>query len=85
MIPYSAKLSRENIYDFRGFGATRESFLHKNWVCRTYLYDRLLILALCENLLREMVTSYWSVKVFPSEVSRYMIIAMWMDHNSSLT
>ena len=71
MIPYSAKLLSENICDFRGFGVTRESFLHKNWVCRTYLYDRLLILALRENLLREMVTSYWSVKVFPSEVSRY--------------
>ena len=36
LFPFTYRIA-ENFYEFRGFRATRESFLHEIWACHTHL------------------------------------------------
>ena len=60
----------EYSHEFRGFRATRQSFLHEIWACHTHLcWD----LAFCKSFDHEMVTLTNPQKFSPSKVSRYTV------------
>ena len=61
---YGGKLWGRNFHQFRSLRATYECFLHEMWEYHTHLYDWYCI---PQSFLHEMLTSYWSAKVFSFE------------------